>query len=107
MTSTVLERHGYRVLTAEDGTQGLGLFREHHHEVALVITDAVMPTMRSSTLISKLREIEPSVPIVTMSGLAPESAEVADGSAVNFFLPKPFRSDDLLVAVRTALDAGA
>ena len=100
MTARVLERYGYRVLTAVDGADGLARFRAHHDEIALVLTDATMPTMRSSTLVPRLREIEPHVPVVTMSGLAPETG---DGTANHLFLAKPFRPDELLVTVQAAL----
>ncbi|MAT04518.1 MAG: hypothetical protein CL424_05685 [Acidimicrobiaceae bacterium] len=103
MIGQVLEMHGYRVLTAGDGVAGLALFGERHHEIALVVTDATMPTMRSSTLAARVREIEPAVPVVAMSGLAPELTETEPGAAPQRFLAKPFRADDLLVAVQAAL----
>lgn len=101
MTAEVLQRFGYRVLTAGDGMAGLALFRERHAEIALVLTDAMMPTMQSSALVPLMREIEPAVPVVTMSGLAPE-VEAVSGPG-KLFLPKPFRPDDLLVMIQTAL----
>jgi PAS domain S-box-containing protein len=105
MTRHVLERHGYRVLTAGDGVAGLSVFREHHGEISMVVTDASMPAMRSSTLLAALREIEPSVPIVVMSGLAPEVAAVGDARTGHLFLAKPFRSDDLITFVHAALSS--
>jgi PAS domain S-box-containing protein len=102
MIRHVLERNGYRVVTGGDGAAGLALFREHHDEIALVLTDATMPAMRSSALVPLIREIEPRVPVVTMSGLSPE---VDHGSDDHHFLAKPFRPDELLVTIQAALAA--
>ncbi|MFP5487877.1 MAG: response regulator, partial [Acidimicrobiia bacterium] len=68
MITHVLERDGYRVITAGDGLEGLASFRARHGEIAMVLTDATMPAMRSSALVPVIREIEPTIPVVTMSG---------------------------------------
>ena len=58
-----LERQNYRVVTANDGREGLELFRSHRSEVRLVITDLMMPVMDGTELIRSLRVLAPHLGI--------------------------------------------
>ena len=69
VTQCTLETFGYRVITAEDGAQAIALFAAHPHEVAVVITDIMMPVMDGPALILALRRIDPKVRIIAASGL--------------------------------------
>jgi CheY-like chemotaxis protein len=68
---TVLERAGYRVLTAEDGPTGLSLFREQ--EVDGVVLDYYMPEMDGGVVAETMRRERPSVPIMLLSASRPTS----------------------------------
>jgi CheY-like chemotaxis protein len=61
-----LERAGYRVLTAENGKQGLRLLE--HQEVDLILVDIFMPEMDGLELIPLLRKIRPASKIIAISG---------------------------------------
>lgn len=63
---TVLEELGYKIVTASRGDDALELFG--HQKFDLVVTDYKMPHMDGLELISRLREREPEVPIVLVSG---------------------------------------
>jgi CheY-like chemotaxis protein len=63
--STVLERAGYRVLTALDGASGLNLFQTHPIEA--VILDYFMPGMDGGEVASRMREQRREVPILLLS----------------------------------------
>jgi len=98
----VLERHGYKVLAAADGVEALNQFREHEAEVALVLTDVVMPRMGGKALLEQLRGEGKRVPVVFMSGYAargdsPEDAHIEPGMTI---LAKPWTVDQLLARVR-------
>jgi len=54
-----LERHGYRMIEASDGTQGLAQYTQHQSEVQLVITDLAMPFTDGLALIHTLRQLNP------------------------------------------------
>ncbi len=103
----VLERHGYRVLAAADGLEALQLFREHEHHIAVILTDVVMPRMGGRALLGTLRGAGKEVPVVFTSGYARTEG---DGDALEPtapFLPKPWTVEQLLAAVRGAVeDAG-
>ncbi len=68
----LLERAGYRVLTAPDGPEGLVLFNEE--PVEAVVLDYSMPGMDGGEVASRMRQIKPKVPILLLSayvGLPP------------------------------------
>jgi two-component system cell cycle sensor histidine kinase/response regulator CckA len=92
---------GYRVLAARDGTAALALLDENP-EVALVLTDMVMPGMGGSELITAVHS-NPSPPkVVLMSGYSEEL--VASGRDGVPFLAKPFTVAELAEIVRKTLD---
>ena len=99
----ILERAGYRVIEARHGADALLLWRERRDEIALVLTDLVMPEMRGVELAAALRESAPDTKVVYMSGYASDSAR-ATMSPDDLLLAKPFDADTLLRVVRDALD---
>ena len=99
----VLEAAGYRVLLAAGGREGIARFAAHAGEVALLLTDLMMPDLDGSALITALRARRPELPVLAVSGLdAPEPSApgVPSGMA---FLQKPFTAEELLTAVARAL----
>ena len=58
--------HGYRVISATNGSQGLLLFRSER--VDLVITDYRMPGMTGAEVAEELRSIDADLPIIMLSG---------------------------------------
>lgn len=64
----MLERHGYRVITAGDGTLALTELSRHLGEVRLVITDILMPFMDGVQLIHALRHMAPELRVIASSG---------------------------------------
>jgi PAS domain S-box-containing protein len=107
ITKRALERLGYRVLTAGDGAEAISQFAAHRDEVALVITDMMMPVMDGSTLIEMLVRMEHSVRIVAVSGVVSALREVEEQAGrdnVRGFLQKPYSTDILLASIREALD---
>lgn len=102
ITRQTLETFGYRVLTAEDGAQAIAIYARQHRDVAVVITDMMMPTMDGSMLIAALRRIDPEVRIIAVSGLS------TNGNAeVSHFLTKPYTAETLLVLLRKVIAGGS
>jgi signal transduction histidine kinase/ActR/RegA family two-component response regulator len=99
----ILERAGYTVVEARHGADALLLWRERREEVALVLTDLVMPEMRGPELAAAVRAVAPETRILFMSGYASDAARatVAPGDVL---IEKPFDADTLVRAVRDALD---
>jgi CheY-like chemotaxis protein len=75
----LLERAGYRVLTAPDGATGLEVFAAEPVEV--VVLDYSMPGMHGGEVATRMRQIKPDVPILLLSayiGLPPEVISLVD-----------------------------
>lgn len=64
----MLEQANYRVLAVGDPREALEVYEQHRDEVALVVTDMVMPKMSGSELIQALRARDPRVRAVMVSG---------------------------------------
>lgn len=80
----LLERAGYRVLTALDGAAGLDLFA--NEPVEAVILDYSMPGMHGGEVAARMREIKPRVPILLLSAYIGLPAEVT--SLVDLYMTK-------------------
>ncbi len=105
---TQLERYGYTVLEAEDGERALEVVSEHEGEINLLLTDVMMPRMGGPTLIARLREAQPELPVVYMTGYTEtEVSRHARLEDTATFLKKPFTMDLLLRKVRESLDASS
>jgi PAS domain S-box-containing protein len=105
LTSLILKRRGFEVQVACDGVEGLELFRSRPLETwSIALIDMMMPRMSGGELIRALREIAPTLPIVSTSGHAPRdwlAANTAAGESV--VLPKPFTEAQLVSALTMAL----
>jgi CheY-like chemotaxis protein len=103
ITGATLETFGYRVLTASDGTEALALYAERKGEIALVLTDMVMPFMDGPATIRALQRMNPDVKIIAASGLAQGVRANDTPIGVSMFLNKPFTAERLLKALAQVL----
>lgn len=101
VTRTLLERAGYRVLTASSGVEGLAVFRDNTATIGLIVLDLTMPQMSGKEVLSELTRISGDVRVILASGYShPDS--MPQGPNIAGFLHKPFRFDDLLNTIRRA-----
>jgi CheY-like chemotaxis protein len=106
IASQILTRAGYRVVTAENGAEGLALYKIHQDSVELVISDMMMPVMDGPTMVGLLRRENPRVRIVVASGCNADSDRAKfTVHKVKQFLPKPYSAAALMAMVKTALAA--
>ncbi|MFO7975052.1 MAG: PAS domain S-box protein, partial [Candidatus Hydrogenedentota bacterium] len=106
LTSSVLQRHGYRVLTAEDGQAALEVVENSDWPIDLLLTDVVMPRMNGRDLYKTLASRQPDLKVLFMSGYLNEL--VANCSSLGpetALLQKPFTVQTLTEKVRSVLDA--
>jgi hypothetical protein len=99
----VLERYGYRVLSACGGQEAIALASQFDGEIHLLLTDVVMPGMDGHTLAQHLTEIR-SLRVLFMSGYT-ENAVAHRGilDAGLHYLQKPFTPDSLAQKIRAVL----
>jgi DNA-binding NtrC family response regulator len=99
----MLERRGYRVVTAARADEALAWLRSET-PVDLLISDIVMPETYGTDLIELAREIRPGLPAILVSGFADqENASHRPIPAGVPFLAKPFDFNDLLARVQALL----
>jgi hypothetical protein len=106
ITKQILESYDYQVLLAKDGTEAIVHYAEKRKQVRVVITDMMMPFMDGAATIRALRRIDPTVKIISTSGLAtPGQAKEAAALDVDAFLAKPYTAEALLETLRNVLGA--
>ena len=103
MTARMLESAGYRVVTAQSGTDALELLKEYP-EIALVITDVVMPGMSGSDLAQEVSARRPNLHVLFVSGYTDDKLGPVLTSHGANFLPKPFTVAALTRKVRQVID---
>jgi DNA-binding response OmpR family regulator len=106
MLSTMLEREGYKVVVAQNGKQGMRLFRQEQTD--LVITDIFMPEKEGLETIRELRKECPGIKIIAMSGGMARAENfsalpLAEKLGADHTLVKPFGRSELLSLVAECL----
>jgi PAS domain S-box-containing protein len=96
-TRLVLEGHGYRVLTADDGAEGLATFVANRGDVRLVLTDLMMPVMGGVSLLRAIHVLDPKVRMLATSGLTDQDSQAKlEDLGVDGIVAKPCDASELL-----------
>jgi PAS domain S-box-containing protein len=105
LATRILREQGYTVLEAANGYEALHIWQERSKEVQLLVTDMSMPEMSGKELAEKLRQTQPGLKIIFLSGHSDEMIAHLDAMGPDItFLQKPFNAVTLLDNVRKALD---
>jgi len=104
-TVAVLEELGYRPHPCASGREALEAL-EREHDIALVVSDVMMPEMTGTELAAEIRRLYPAMRILYVSGYVGEAGEAGDISGHDL-LRKPFTVDALALAVAAALGGAA
>jgi signal transduction histidine kinase/CheY-like chemotaxis protein len=102
-TSATLASHGYRVLVAGDGVEGLALFTSRANDVSLVVADWHMPRLGGEAFALAVRRLKPAQRLLVMSGLSSGGGGSTPVETGDAFLPKPFKPSALLAVVHRLL----
>jgi two-component system cell cycle sensor histidine kinase/response regulator CckA len=107
LASRILEKQGYRVLSAQHGREAMDIASSEAGKIDLVLTDVVMPGMNGRGLVERLAGIRPTMKSLYMSGYTDDDI-IRRGfiEPSKSFLQKPFTSEALLQTVRKVLDEG-
>jgi PAS domain S-box-containing protein len=92
----MLEKLGYTVLEAHNGTEGVEIFKANQDKIKMVILDIIMPDMGGGEVYEKIKSINPNVKVLLSSGYS------VDGQAIELlergcdgFMQKPFTMEEL------------
>jgi CheY-like chemotaxis protein len=105
LTSEMLRRAGYAVLTATDPEQALELAAAHEDPIDLLLTDIVMPKLGGCELAHRCQELRPGMQVLFASGYG-EDATVKVGvlDPGHAFIQKPYTYGTLTDKVRQLLE---
>ena len=106
VVSLLLEQQGFKVITASNGVEASVVIRKQHHQIDLMLTDAVLPGRSGLELISEMRTLNAAMPVILMSGYPAEFM----GGQVKPDIPllgKPFSPGTLVTRLRTLLGASS
>ena len=92
-----LEDAGYTVLVAADGVEGVSVFKQHQSDIALLITDVMMPNMNGFDLADCVLQIDSQLPVIFISG------NIQGADRGHRCIAKPFTPAALVSRVQKAL----
>jgi PAS domain S-box-containing protein len=100
-----LENNGYKVIATTNPMSAIDAYNKMSREIALVITDVVMPLIDGRELMKRIAEINPRARFLAISEYDQRNKR-GDDIMPDLFLQKPFDAHEVLSAVRRILDGG-
>ena len=103
--SDYLELSGYKVITANDGQEGLVMVNKHHPD--LIVTDIVMPRMNGYELVRRVRQQAQFklLPVILLTARTQTQERILGyQSRCDLYLPKPFELEELAAAISNLLE---
>jgi DNA-binding NtrC family response regulator len=98
----VLEAEGCEVISAASVDEALAILEQQAPELLLI--DVKMPIHNGMYLMRRVKENQPHIPVIVMSGYATaETIQEAEDLGAAAFLPKPFTPDELAEVIKTVL----
>jgi PAS domain S-box-containing protein len=102
--ASMLGEMGMEVLLATGGNEGIDLYQENSDEITIVLLDMTMPGMQGDEVFDELKEINPNIKIIIISGFSEEDIDrVFEGKDLSGFLQKPFTEKKLREKIAQAL----
>jgi CheY-like chemotaxis protein len=101
----MLEKMGYKVITADSGKTALDIYRKKRDDISLVILDIIMPEMGGGETYDKMKKVNPDIRVLLSSGYSidGEATEILKRGC-NGFIQKPFSVSGLSLKLREILD---
>lgn len=104
----LLVMNGYEVITATNGNEAVAMYTIMKSQIDIVITDILMPEKDGEEAILELRNLNPEVKIIAISGggilNARDHLEIVEYLNVNYTFEKPIKKAELLQAIKILLD---
>jgi nitrogen-specific signal transduction histidine kinase/ActR/RegA family two-component response regulator len=102
-----LESTGYTLRSAISGEEAADIFIRDWRTIDLVLLDLIMPGMGGERLLKKIRENNPEIPVIIVSGAREEDmAEYSRSIGAQAFLKKPFTRKEMLAILHQVLSGG-
>lgn len=100
LLSSALEMQDFKVLTAENGRQGLDVYKKYQNEIDIIISDLIMPDMSGEEMVNAIRQADKAVKVLFMSGYTADMiAEKGILKPHTHFIQKPFKLKKLFIKI--------
>ncbi len=104
MWGDFLNTLGYRVITARDGKEGIGVFEQNRDQIDLVILDLIMPRLGGKETLIRIKEINPDIKVIITSGYTEyEKMREMLGKKTVGFIPKPSQLAEISLKIQEVL----
>ncbi len=104
MGAKIFGNAGYKVVVADNGLEALKILKNNGRAIDLVLLDLIMPQMDGKQCLAQILAISPAIKVIICTGsLQDQSVEMLQRGALRY-ITKPFKTQDLLAAVREVLD---
>jgi DNA-binding NtrC family response regulator len=102
--SIMLKKEGYKVKTASSGSKAVSEVKGSNYDV--VITDIRMEGMDGIEVLSAVKEIDPSLPVIIMTAYASQKTaiEALNRGAFHYLIKRAAKNDQIKMVIRNALD---
>ncbi len=105
ITTALLERVDFQVVTASDGLEVVDRYVEFAEEITILLLDINMPNLSGLEAAQRVRHINPGIPILFMSGYPREDMmEQFSDQPHTAFIKKPFETTDLTEGIRGVME---
>ncbi|MEZ4527555.1 MAG: PAS domain S-box protein [Desulfobacterales bacterium] len=105
MLIQTLERNGYSVIAAVNGSEAIHLYQEHQQRIDLALLDLVMPEIGGLKVLGKIKSADPELPVILMTGYSRNMLEKEMQLPSRCeMIQKPYSSKELLGKIRAMLE---
>ena len=102
--SQMLEDKGHKVVTAEDGEQGLRTFEENPASFNLVMCDVNLPKIDGFEFLKRVKTAHPKIPVILLTGTNEDMAQyMGKEYKADAVLKKPFIVEDVMQIVEAII----
>ncbi len=102
--ANILQKKGFEVLAASDGTAAVDQLRIHGERLTLLMLDVTLPGLPSRDVLKEARRIRPGIMVVLTSAFSQDVVEPSfEGLQVDSFIQKPFRLGLLIELLESVL----
>jgi PAS domain S-box-containing protein len=104
--SRVLQKKGFCIIEAIDGSSALELVRAHKAEIDVMLLDITLPGVSSRDVFEEARHLRPDLKVILTSAYSRETVNASfAGLAIEGFIRKPFQMVELVGLLEAALSA--
>lgn len=105
MNAKILSRLGYEVIKKNDSTEALTYFKAHKENFDLILSDVTMPELTGDKLAVEAMKIEPSIPVILLTGFTKLINEKkANEIGIKALIQKPVVKNELAHIIREVID---